>query len=159
MRRDDEWRPGPFPDIDRGQFEAVARGLAEKFPAIDAVYLFGSRARGETRPYSDIDLAVLLVPEETNPDRVHLEPAMARYVEDELGVDTDVVLVTPDLPLPLQFEMFAVETILFARDYERAHDEACRARARYREELPRLERIYARVHARIQERANAADLP
>ena len=43
------------------------------------------------------------------------------------------------------FDLFRVETILFARDLEQAHLVACRARAEYRDELPRLDRIFERV--------------
>lgn len=40
--------------------------LGEKYP-IAKIVLFGSRARGDNRPNSDIDLAIFTLPEFTNP--------------------------------------------------------------------------------------------
>jgi hypothetical protein len=50
-----------------------------------------------------------------------------------------------------------VETLLYARDPERAHHIACQARAEYRDLLPRLERSFRRVKREIEERADALD--
>jgi predicted nucleotidyltransferase len=129
--------------------------LAAAFPWIDAVYLFGSRARGRSHPSSDADLAVLAHPSQQPDDRILAEWKLACFVEDRLGFPVDVVLIRPDLSPGLLFDIFAVETILFARDWERAHQVACRARAEYRDLLPRLDRRFERVRRRIKEHADA----
>jgi predicted nucleotidyltransferase len=157
MRRRDEEearRIGPFPPVDRATLEAVARELAAAFPWIEAVYLFGARARGRARPSSDTDLAVLPGASECPDDRVMAEIDLARFAEDRLAMPVDVVLIRRDLSPGLLFDIFAVETILYARDWERAHHVACQARAEYRDLRPRLDRIFDREYRRIMERAN-----
>jgi hypothetical protein len=45
--------------MERAQIEAAVRACCAERADVVAVYLFGSRARGNARPSSDIDLAVL----------------------------------------------------------------------------------------------------
>ena len=88
-------------------------------------------------------------------DRVAAEAELARFAEDRLNVPVDVVLIRRDLSPGLLFDIFSVETILYARDPERAHRVACQARAEYRDLLPRLERAFRRVQREIEELADA----
>jgi predicted nucleotidyltransferase len=127
--------------------------MAAAFPWVDGVFLFGSRAGEHSRPSSDVDLAVLssAAPE----DRLAAEAELARFAEDRLELPVDVVLIRRDLSPALLFAVFAVETLLWARDPEQAHRVACRARAEYRDLRPRLERAFERVRRRIEERADA----
>ncbi len=165
---DDARRVGPWPEVSRDALVEAAGALAEAHPGVEAVYLFGSRARGKARPGSDLDLAVLLaagyppghppkVGRGRAPERLLLQQDLARFVEDWLGLPVDVVVLHPDLPPGLLFDIFRVETILFARDPDRAHLVACRARAEYRDLLPRLERQLARTRQRLKEHADALD--
>jgi hypothetical protein len=133
----------------------AAQALATAHSSVEAVFLFGSRARGAVRTSSDLDLAVLLQNPAPDADRLRLQAELARSVEDRVGLPVDVVLVDRRLAPGLLFDIFAIETILFARNYERAHEVACRARAEYRDALPRLDRSFARVRRRIEERAHA----
>jgi hypothetical protein len=71
----------------------------------------------------------------------------------------DVILIRRDLSPGLLFDIFSVETILYAGDPDRAHRAACQARAEYRELRPRLERAFRRVQQEIEERADALDRP
>ena len=57
----------------------------------------------------------------------------------------------------LLFDIFSAETILYARDVERAHRIASRARNEYRDLLPRLERAFGHVQRRIEDWASAAN--
>jgi uncharacterized protein len=134
---------------------AAAEAMASTYPWIEAVYLFGSRAKGNARPSSDVDLAILPSLTGAPTDRLDAEAELARFVEDRLGIPVDVVLIRRDLSPGLLFDIFSVETILYARDSERAHRVACQARAEYRDLLPRLERAFRRVKREIEERANA----
>ena len=157
MRDEDEWRRrGPFPPVTTDQIRQAAAEIAE-YPGVQAVYLFGSRVWGSTRSSSDIDLAVWIEPCVQGRQPVGLASEMASKVEDRLGVATDVVLLSRDLPLGLLFDIFRVEMILWTRDAERAHDYACRARLAYRDELPRFDRNHASVVQRSKERARALD--
>jgi predicted nucleotidyltransferase len=142
---------GPDPVFPRSQLAGAAAALATARPEVDAVYLFGSRARGDERASSDIDLPVLLDPHTPTDDRITLEAVYARFVEDRLGVATDVVILRPELSPGLLFDIFRVQTILFARDAERAQRVACQARAEYRDLLPRLERLRRRVRDDLRE--------
>jgi predicted nucleotidyltransferase len=152
-------RSGPFPAVPREALDAVASAMAAAHPWVEAVYLFGSRARGCARPGSDVDLAVL--PHRSGPpiDRIAAEAELARFAEDRLGIPVDVVLIRRDLSPGLLFDIFSVETILYACDPEAAHRAACQARAEYRDLRPRLERAFARVRQQIEERANALNRP
>jgi predicted nucleotidyltransferase len=133
--------------------------LAEAYPWIDAIYLFGSRARGDARAGSDVDLAVLPAEGAAPEDRVAAEAELARFVEEHLRLPVDVVLLRRELSPALLFDIFRVETILFARDWEQAHLLACRARAEYRDLLPRRVRALARLRREVEERADALNRP
>ena len=49
------------------------RGVVERQPAVNGVYLFGSQATGEARADSDVDLGVLFFGRSTLDQRVDLE--------------------------------------------------------------------------------------
>jgi predicted nucleotidyltransferase len=153
--REERRRAGPYPAVDRATFEAVAGEMAAAFPWVDAVYLFGSRARGRPHPGSDADLAVLARGGEEPEDFIAAQAELAYFAEDRLGLPVDVVLIRRDLSPGLLFDIFRVETILHALDWDRAHRVACQARAEYRELRPRLDRIMARVRQQIKEHADA----
>lgn len=65
-----------------------ARGvLLEAMPDAWALYVYGSHARGEAGPASDVDLAVLLPPDRRIPDKLSLIATLAAL----LGSDVDLV--------------------------------------------------------------------
>jgi predicted nucleotidyltransferase len=69
-------------------------------PDVAAAYLFGSAARGEATPRSDLDMAVLLAPAPTSPQeewerREALSKALSRIV----GRPVDVVILNRAPPL------------------------------------------------------------
>ena len=156
---DDMPRSGPSPAMPREALQGAAREMAAAHPWVEAVYLFGSRARGDARPGSDVDLAVL--PGSSGPpeDRLGVEAELARFAEDRLGVPVDVVLIRRELSPALLFDIFSVETILYALDWEAAHRVACQARAEYRDERPRMERAFERTRRQIEDLANALNRP
>lgn len=160
MRRADEEeqrRAGPWPVLERAQLASAAEALAAADPRVEAVYLFGSRARGRTHPGSDVDVAVLLDPPAPPSERISTQEEFARLLEERLQTPVDIVLIHRDLSPGLLFDIFSIETILYARDLQRAHRVACQARNEYRDLLPRLERGFRRVQRRIEEWARATE--
>src|SRR5260370_42702850 len=96
-REDEARRSGPFRAVPREALATIADEMAAADPWVEAVYLFGSRARGDARPGSDVDLAVLTCPSNAPIDRIVVEAALAPLAEDQLGVPVDAVLMPRDL--------------------------------------------------------------
>ena len=86
--------PSPVPTID-ADLEEVRRALVAVEPQSKRLLLFGSRARGEARPDSDIDLLVVmpqatLTPQERQ-QALRLLRAALRPLSLSVGVDLVVV--------------------------------------------------------------------
>ena len=71
--------------------EALRRLSA--LPEVKAVVAFGSRARGEARPDSDLDLAVILREPQLSPDQKLEAWRRCRQALGALGVGNDLVVV------------------------------------------------------------------
>ena len=155
----DERRGRSWPQPTRERLVDTARAIAEADSRVDAVYLFGSHSAGTVRPTSDVDLAVLLSAAAPQEDPLSIQYLLEEAAEDRLGLPVDVVILRWDLSPSLLFDIFRRETILFARDRNRAHNVACRARAEYREELPRLERSWEKLRRRLEGWAAAPARP
>ena len=83
-----------------GAAERLRRAFRDREQGVAAVYLFGSVARGEWRPGSDLDVAVLLdpAPERGTFDSLRLD--LRAELESELGQEIDLVVLNhapPDL--------------------------------------------------------------
>lgn len=94
------------PQLGRRAAELIRRDL----PQVQAIYLYGSFARGEQRADSDLDLAVLPEPDAT-PDTL----AMAGTLRWELGRDVDLVDLRRASTV-LRKEIVADGLCLYARD-------------------------------------------
>lgn len=73
--------------LDTTTFERIASATVDVFPRVIAVCVFGSAARGEMRPFSDVDLGLLL-PDE--PDLMDLGELAGR-VEEICDRPVDIV--------------------------------------------------------------------
>jgi len=152
----DEDRRLATKNVTLAEIREAAREVAALHPAVEAVWLFGSYARGEQRPTSDVDFAVM-TSQELARDYNHsadLEEAFER----RLGVPVDVVLLHTDLTLPLIWEALSHSQLLFARDPQDAHAFASGLRALVRDEWPRLERRWERARKRLVEYDGASTL-
>ena len=84
--------------------------VAAFFPEVKLAVLFGSTARGQDRPKSDVDLGILLAP---------YSPELRFRVEADLGRaagrSVDVILLD-DAPPLLRFEIAKEGVLLFQRE-------------------------------------------
>ncbi len=97
------------------ELERAADRLARD-PRVQAVYAFGSRARGTAGPASDVDIGVLLDRRLSLGDELRLR---AEVVAELRRDDIDFVVLNQAPPL-LRYEVVAAGSRLFARDPEAA---------------------------------------
>lgn len=90
----------------------VIRRQASSYPAILAVYLFGSQSTGKAKPASDLDLAILLFPGQEN-DFSLLE--LAVLLEKALKRSVDLVILNRAGEL-LKYQVRRYGHLLFERD-------------------------------------------
>jgi predicted nucleotidyltransferase len=87
--------------------------LAQTYPAIILVYLFGSQVRGRTGPLSDFDFAILL-------ERGSSTPALQADVHHELvlqvGNDKVDVVWLPRVPIELQYAVISQGVCLYRQN-------------------------------------------
>ncbi len=93
-----------LPDFVRAIVEEL-----KKNPKVFAIYLFGSRAKGETKVYSDWDLCVF-AENLTEDERNHIGATSNDFV--------DVVLFD-EIPIWIQFEVFKYGKPIYLKDQEK----------------------------------------
>lgn len=140
------------PIIGRSALIAAAQSLAAARPEISAIFLFGSYARGTPRPNSDVDVAIWVEPLPIPGTEFELREEFSNWLEDRLELPVDVLILSPNTQPSLLFDVFRMETILFARNQSAAHQFACRARQEYRDVRPRFERVTKAVLQRVKRR-------
>ena len=119
------------------EIERVVAQAAAAEPSVLAAWVFGSRARGEARAGSDLDVALLPVPGVEMP--AGIEERLGAVIAGRTGLDVDVSRVGEDRPL-LSFEVVAEGRRVFARDEARADVAEERIRWTYRD-TERLRRV------------------
>jgi predicted nucleotidyltransferase len=67
------------------QFDLPLRGALAPIEAVRVAYFFGSRARADARPDSDLDIAVAFAPHADGPSRERTRRAIIAAVTDALG--------------------------------------------------------------------------
>ncbi len=103
----------PVKEVDR---KAIAEALSG-VPEVVAAYLYGSHARGEAGPLSDVDVGVLLDERMDREERFRLQLKLFGTVEDAIGGGDVDVKVLNDVPQRLAHEMLKGDR-LFARDLD-----------------------------------------
>ncbi len=93
---------------------------AERDPKVLAVILFGSRARGESAPDSDVDICLVLEPR--NYSDLELSKKKLNYLKD---FDLDIHIYQ-QLPLYIRHRMLKEGKVLFCRDEDALYDLAFR---------------------------------
>lgn len=101
--------------------ERFAGRLREKYPSAVAIVLKGSHARGNAKPWSDIDFDVLIGPEGVEEYRTWIEPVGDRLVHISAAVESlDAWLADANEPSSWSLGFPTVETtkLLWAIDNE-----------------------------------------
>lgn len=104
-------------------------------PDVIAIYLFGSWAKGDQTPLSDVDIAVII--ENPTPES---EAEIGSFATPEI----DIVLFHR-LPLHIKFEVFRHGKELFVGDEEKLAEIKFKVMREYLDTLPMYRRISSEV--------------
>lgn len=118
---------------------------------VAAAYLFGSRARGDGRPDSDADVAVLLDGTVPPDDRLDLSLRLAGALSRAVRLDVHPLVVLDDAPLRLQGRVLRDGVVIFVSDDAARvrYETTTRSRAAdYEVVAQRLDRELLAAHAR-----------
>lgn len=89
--------------------------LFAEYPEVIVVYLFGSYAKGDARPLSDIDIAYLLDPQLSD-DYLDRDLELQVAISSALGTDEVDCYLLNKAPLPLQHEVVTTGKVIYCRD-------------------------------------------
>lgn len=134
--------------------ERLSRAL-EQLPEIDAAILFGSRATGQARSESDIDVAVLLTSEGRKADRAQLYRRLFAALGREVAADRVDAVILDDAPPALAFRVLRDGKVVLSRDPVTLHRFRVRTYSRHAD-YAHVERFFRRV---TRERALALSAP
>ena len=124
-------------------FEKVAKEISE-IPGVNAVYLFGSYAKGNQKPYSDIDLCAITETKIGKKTRNEILSLASKKIETH---------ILSDLPLYIQFNVFKEGKPLFVGSEENLDEIKWKTIKLYLDFQPRLERHHRRI---LNEKFNEA---
>ncbi len=82
-------------------------GQLKSYKEVQAIYLFGSQATGKARPYSDVDICIMLAPGVT----LKKQAEILSYSSEKIQLS-----LFDMLPLYIQYRVFKEGKVLFLRD-------------------------------------------
>lgn len=127
--------------MDHMQLVAELQKLLEqvlKDNPVAAAYLYGSAARGEMTPLSDVDIGLLSQYPVSLLGQLDLELSVEVELAS-LGYERSDVRVINDAPIALRGELLTEGLLLYSADEPRRVDFETRARREYFDFLPHLE--------------------
>ena len=129
-------------NVDSRVVERLSEALAAREEILEA-YLFGSHARGKTRPDSDIDIAVYV--DEALADEGHwgYRAELTTDLMVALGTNDVDVVVLNKAPILLYHRVLRDGIRLLSRDLRATTTRAGRALSYYFDFLPQLEKMDA----------------
>lgn len=139
-----------MPDGPARRLRQRLSSLLGAIPGIEAAYLFGSHARGEGGPMSDVDVAVLAADPVPSTARADLAARVADALEAEVPGRVDVTILN-DAPPALVHRVLRDGLLLFARDERRRTVFEARAIDEFLDFLPILERYDRALFARARQ--------
>ena len=143
---------GMEPNVAQPRLAARLAKALEARPEVLEAYLFGSHARGEARPRSDIDVAVYINEALAEPGAWGYRAALATHLMEALGArDVDVVVLN-DASALLYHRVLRDGVRLFCRDLRATTTRAGQALSRYFDFLPQFDKMDA-----ARQGAGAAD--
>ena len=132
----------------RPEVLSALRAALERRPEVLEAYVFGSFARAEEQPHSDIDAALYVDPNAIEQSGLGLDAAIAADLMRALGTNrVDVVLLNAAPPL-LYHRVLRDGLRLFARDLRATTVREGRALSRFCDYVPQLAKIRAAHDAR-----------
>ena len=120
----------------------IARALALRDEVLEA-YLFGSHARGQARPDSDIDVAVYVDETTADEGRWGYRAELTTYLMAALDTDDVDVVVLNEAPILLYHRVLRDGIRLLSRDMRATTGRAGLALSRYFDFLPQLDKMDA----------------
>lgn len=96
------------------RLETLGEALSNRYPGLQALWLFGSYARGDATPLSDVDLAYLPAQSLTGPEIETLDRALYLNISRALETDEITLVNLSEAPIPLAFSVLREGTMLFA---------------------------------------------
>ncbi len=122
---------------------AVAAGVLEPRPDVQLAYLYGSVARGQSLPSSDIDIGVVLRERLPAAECLGLELELEHALAASSGLDNVDVRVVSQAPLLVQGAVATEGMLLYARDDAARVAFETQARSRYFDFLPTAQAMAA----------------
>ena len=134
-----DMKPG---QVDRSLVERLMRAL-EPRPEIEEAYLFGSHARGDEHPQSDVDVAVYVDEARAAAGPFGYQADLTTHLMDALGTNAVDVVVLNKAPILLYHRVLRDGVRLLSRNLQATTTRAGLALSRYFDFLPQMEKMDA----------------
>jgi predicted nucleotidyltransferase len=102
--------------------DVIVRTVLEHYPAAQAIYLFGTHGTADEWPDSDVDIAVLLAPQQAKAARLLALSDLRFELEDLVKKEVDLINLRR-VPTVLQKQVIAADRRIYPAIDEYAADE------------------------------------